>query len=61
MWPMGLLFLKPSRVKPYSYENDFSGVFDVLHKGFLVLMFCGIFKNIYRYINYIKYFVNVSL
>ena len=28
MWPMGLLFLKTCPVKQYSYENDFSGVFE---------------------------------
>ena len=33
---MGLLFLKTSPVKKYSYENDFSGVFDALHQTFLV-------------------------
>ena len=27
VWPMGLLFLKTSPVKQFSYENDFSGVF----------------------------------
>ena len=37
MWPMGLLFLKSSPVKQYSYENDLSGVFDALHQSFLVL------------------------
>ena len=37
MWPMGLLFLKTSPVKQYSYENDFSGVFDALHQSFLVI------------------------
>ena len=36
VWPMGLLFLKTSPVKQYSYENDFSGVFDALHQSFLV-------------------------
>ena len=36
MWPMGLLFLKTSSVKQYSYENDFSGVSDALHQSFLV-------------------------
>ena len=35
MWPMGLLFLKTSPVKQYSYEKDFSGVFDALHQSFL--------------------------
>ena len=38
MWPMGLVFLKTSPVKQYSYENDFSGVFDALHQSFLVLL-----------------------
>ena len=37
MWPMGLLFLKTSPVKQYSYENDFTGVFDALHQSFLVM------------------------
>ena len=32
MWPMGLLFTKTSAVKQYSYENDFSSVFDALHQ-----------------------------
>ena len=36
MWPMGLLFIKTSPVKQYSYENDFTGIFDALHQGFLV-------------------------
>ena len=36
VWPMGLLFLETSPVKQYSYENDFSGVFDALHQSFLV-------------------------
>ena len=27
-----------SPVKQYSYENDFSGVFDALHKSFLVVL-----------------------
>ena len=41
MWPMGLLFLKTSPVKQYSYENDFkcSGVFDALHQSFLVVTY----------------------
>ena len=34
---MGLLFLKTSPVKQYSYENGFSGVFDALHQSFLVI------------------------
>ena len=38
MWPMGLLFLKTSPVKQYSYENIFSGVFDALHQTFLVVV-----------------------
>ena len=37
VWPMGLLFLKTSPVKQYSYKNDFSGVFDALHQSFLVI------------------------
>ena len=41
MWPLGLLLLKTSPVKQYSYENDFSGVFDALHQSFLVLILCG--------------------
>ena len=36
MWPRGLLFLKTSPVKQYSYEKDFSGVFDALHQVFLL-------------------------
>ena len=36
---MGLLFLKTSSVKQFSYENDFSGVLDALHQCFLVY-FC---------------------
>ena len=35
MWPIGLLFLKASSVKQYSYGNNFSGVFDALHQSFL--------------------------
>ena len=40
MWPKGLLILKISPVKQfmYSYENDFSGVFDALHQSFLVVI-----------------------
>ena len=37
---MSLLFLKTSPVKQYSYENDFSGVFDALHQSFLVIDCC---------------------
>ena len=37
MWPMDLLFFKTSPVKQYSYENDFSSVFDALHQSFLVM------------------------
>ena len=37
MWPMDLFFIKTAPVKQYSYENDFSGVFDALHQSFLVL------------------------
>ena len=33
---MGLLFIKTLPVKQYSYQNDFSGVFDALHQNFLV-------------------------
>ena len=36
MWPTGLLFIKTSPVKQYSYENDFSGALDALHQSFLV-------------------------
>ena len=38
MRQMGLLFLKTSPVKQYSYENDFSGVFDAMHLSFLVVI-----------------------
>ena len=38
VWPMGLLFLKTSPVKHYSYENDFSGVFDALHQSLPVFI-----------------------
>ena len=38
MWPMGLLFFRTSPVKQYSYENDFSGVFDALHQSFRVII-----------------------
>ena len=34
---MGLLFLKTSPVKQYSYANDFSAVFDALHQSFRVV------------------------
>ena len=42
VWTIGLLFLKNSPVKQYSYKKDFSGVFDALHQSFLVyiLQFC---------------------
>ena len=33
---MGFLFIKTSPAKLYSYQNDFSGVFDALHQSFLV-------------------------
>ena len=33
---MGLLFLKTSPLKQYSYENYFSGIFDALQQSFLV-------------------------
>ena len=36
------MFLKTSPVKQYSYENDFSGVFDALHQSFLVLNVFGV-------------------
>ena len=36
MWA-SVLFLRTSPVKQYSYENDFSGVFDALHQSFLVV------------------------
>ena len=36
VWPMGLLFIKTSPVKQYSYESDFSGVFDALYQNCLV-------------------------
>ena len=38
VWPMGLLFIKTSPVKQYSYQNDFSGVFDALHQSFFVVV-----------------------
>ena len=31
-----LLFIRTSQVKQYTYQNDFSGVFDALHQSFLV-------------------------
>ena len=31
-----VVHIKTSPVKQYSYENDFSGVFDALHQSFLV-------------------------
>ena len=37
VWPMGLLFIKVSPVKQYSYQMRFSGVFDALHQCFLVV------------------------
>ena len=42
---MGLLFIKGSPVKLYSYENDLNGVFDALHQSFLVYLcfFFGLF------------------
>ena len=36
VWPVGLLFIKTSAVKQYSYQNDFGGVFDAVHQSFLV-------------------------
>ena len=42
----GLLFIKTSLVKQYSYQNDFSGVFDALHQSFLVY-FCRQYKLVY--------------
>ena len=38
VWSIGLLFLKTSPVKQYSYGNDFSGVSVALHQSFLVLL-----------------------
>ena len=38
VWPMGLLFINSSSVKQYSYENNFSGVFDALHQNVLVIL-----------------------
>ena len=38
MCPIDLLFIKTSPVKQYSYQNDFSGVFDALHQRFLVIV-----------------------
>ena len=38
MWPMDLLFFKPSPVKQYSFENDFSGVFDAFAAKFSCLL-----------------------
>ena len=37
VWPIGLMFLKTYSVKQYSYQNNFSGVFDALHQSFIVL------------------------
>ena len=34
----GSVVPQTSPVKQCSYENDFSGVFDALHQGFLVLV-----------------------
>ena len=34
----GPLFIKTSPVKQYSYENDFSGVFDAFYQSFLVII-----------------------
>ena len=36
-WAFVHQIIKTSPVKQYSYENDFSGVFDALHQSFLVL------------------------
>ena len=33
---MGLLYIKTSPVKQYSFENDFSNVFDALRQIFLL-------------------------
>ena len=41
VWPMGLLFIKASPVKQYSYQNDFSGIFDALNQSFLVFSCIG--------------------
>ena len=38
MWPIGLLFLKTSPVKQFSYANDFCGIFDALDQIFLVII-----------------------
>ena len=36
---MGLLLIKISPVKHYSYRNDFSGVFDALHQFSFVFLY----------------------
>ena len=54
VWPLGLLFIKTSPVKQYSYEKDFSGVFDAVHQSFLV-MIC-----IYELDLHIMYFTHMS-
>ena len=41
---MGLLFIKTSPVKQYSYENEFSGLFDALHQSFLVYICSRLFE-----------------
>ena len=50
MWPMGLLFLKTSPVKQYSYEKYFSGVFDALHQSclcsFVMVRLSGVRRTI---------------
>ena len=38
MYGLGLLFIKTSPVKQYSYENDLSVIFEALHQSFLVIL-----------------------
>ena len=40
VWPMDLLFIKTSPVKQYSYENDFSSVFDAMFYYCNSVLFC---------------------
>ena len=42
VWPMDLLFIKTPPIKQYSYQNDFSGVFDALRQSFLVHICVGV-------------------
>ena len=51
MWPMGLLFIKTFPAKQYSYQNDFSGVFEALHQGFPVFFVTvfTIFRHLLTY------------